>query len=94
MGTLLIFLWGGMHTSETSRASIKRILAGDCAAYFYVGAVLLGIVIPLVITLAVWGRNPSSLSGALLFLRCLSVFFGDAIMRYALMKASYYAPLI
>jgi len=94
MGTLLIYLWGGMHTTDTSRASIKRLLAGDCSVYFYTGAIALGIVIPLLITLAVWGRAPASLSGALLFLRFLSVFIGDAIMRYALMKAPYYAPLI
>ena len=94
MGTLLIYLWGGMHTTQTSRASIKRLLAGDCSIYFYIGAIVLGIIIPLIITLSVWGRDPSSLSGALLLLRFLSVFIGDAIMRYALMKAPYYAPLI
>lgn len=94
VGALLVYLWGGMHASETSKASMQRILAGDCSAYFYIGAVIIGIVIPLVITLMIWGRDISNLSGGFFFLRFVCVLIGDCAMRYCIMKAPYYSPLV
>jgi formate-dependent nitrite reductase membrane component NrfD len=94
MGALLIYLWGDMHASETARASIKRLLTGDLSAPFYIGVLVIGIIIPLIVTLMVWGTDLSSLSGGIIFLRFLCALLGDSIMRYCLMKAPLYAPLI
>ena len=94
MGSLLIYLWGSMHASETAKASTKRLFAGDLSAPFYIGVLVIGIIIPLIITLMVWERDLSSLSGGIIFLRFLCVLLGDSIMRYCLMKAPLYSPLI
>ena len=94
MGALLVFLWGSLHSSETTRMSIKSILTGSSSATFFVGVVVIGILIPLVITLFVWGNEPASLSGSLLFLRFACVLIGDLAMRYAIMKGALYSPLI
>jgi formate-dependent nitrite reductase membrane component NrfD len=93
-GSLIVFLWGDLHTSDTSKASIKRILAGDCSVHFYIGTVVLGIIIPLVITLSLWGGDLSSRGMGLFFIRFLCVLVGDAAMRYSIMKAPLYTPLI
>ncbi len=94
MGALLVFLWGSLHSSETTRMSIKSILTGSSSATFFVGVVAIGILIPFVITLFVWGNEPASLSGGLLFLRFACVLIGDLAMRYAIMKGALYSPLI
>lgn len=94
MGALLVFLWGSLHSSETTRMSIKGILTGRSSASFYVGVVAIGILIPLIITLFVWGDEPASISGGLLFLRLSCVMIGDLAMRYHIMKGALYSPLI
>lgn len=94
MGALLIFLWGGAHSSDTTKASIKRILAGDSSVLFYLGVLVVGIVIPLIITIVLWGNSSSNPGGGFLVLRFLCVFVGDALMRFYLMKSPLYSPLI
>lgn len=94
IGALLIFLWGCLHSFETTRVSIKGILTGVFSAYFYVGVVAVGIIIPLIITLFVWANEAASFSGSLLFLRFACVMIGDLAMRYSIMKGALYSPLI
>ena len=94
MGALLVFLWGSLHSSETTRVSIKGILMGSSSATFYVGVIAIGLIIPLVITLFVWGNEPARIGGGLLFLRFLCVMIGDLAMRYNIMKGALYSPLI
>ena len=94
MGSLLVYIWGNLHASETAKASVKRILAGDCSVYFYVGVLVIGIFIPLIITISLWGESITNISGGIVVLRFLCALIGDAIMRYVLMKAPFYTPLI
>ena len=94
IGSLLVYIWGNLHASVTAKASVKRILAGDCSVYFYVGVLVIGILIPLIITLSLWGNNVTNISVGVLVLRFLCALIGDAIMRYVLMKAPFYTPLI
>ena len=94
MATLLIYLWGSYHGSDAVKASIKRLLSGDCALQFYIGVLLIGICIPLIITLSLWGGDLSNTNAALILLRLLCVLIGDATIRYVIMKAPYYPPLV
>jgi formate-dependent nitrite reductase membrane component NrfD len=94
MGALLVFLWGCLHSTETTRMSIKSILTGSSSATFYVGVVAVGLIIPLMITLFVWGDEAGTISGGLLFLRFICVMIGDLAMRYSIMKGALYSPLI
>ncbi len=94
IGALLIFLWGCLHSLETTRVSIKGILTGVFSVYFYVGVVAVGIIIPLIITLFVWANEAAIVGGSLLFLRFACVMIGDLAMRYSIMKGALYSPLI
>ena len=94
IGILLIFLWGAVHSSETARVSIKKLLAGDSSLHFYIGVIAIGILIPLVITLMWWGNGIEKLSGGILFLRFICVLIGDLLMRYSIIKGAVYSPLI
>lgn len=94
IGALIVYLWGNMNAAQTAKISIKRILAGDCSATFYMGTVGIGIVIPLIMTLSAWRTDPSTISGSYFFIRFFFVMIGDASMRYCIMKAPLYKPLI
>ena len=94
MGALLLFLWGCFHSSETTKMSIKSILMGSFSATFYIGVIAVGIMVPLIITLSLWGNEAANLSGGLLCLRFGCVIIGDLAMRYAIMKGALYSPLI
>lgn len=94
MGVLVMFIWGTIHSSETARVSIKELLTGDWFIHFYIGVITIGILIPLIITLMVWGNGGDKMGGIVLFLRLICVVIGDLMMRYGIMKGAKYSPLI
>jgi hypothetical protein len=94
VASLLIYLWGTYHSSDTARESIKRLLIGDSALRYYSGVLVIGIIIPLVITLIVWDSGVGRLGSGLLFIRFVGVLIGDLTMRYNIMKSAIYTPLI
>lgn len=89
-----VFLLGTTQSSPTARISVKRILAGEWSNRFYIGVVAIGIAIPMIITLSVWGKNINSVNIWVLTLRCICIAIGDLMMRYGIMKNAYYSPLI
>lgn len=94
MGILAMFLWGSIHSSETARVSIKRLLMGSSSTRFYIGVIAIGILVPLVITLFVWGSGIERLGGGIIVLRFVCVMIGDLTMRYHIMKGALYTPIV
>ncbi len=90
----MIYLWGSFHSSETSKTSVKRLLAGDLTTRFYVGVVVIGIVIPLIITVSLWGGDLSNSGTGLFYMRLVCVAVGDLMIRFLIMKSPLYSPLI
>ncbi len=93
-GTLGLFIWGAAHASETAWASARKFLKEDNTLYFYIGVILIGIIIPLMITLSIWSGGAGQPGGGTLLLRFLCVVVGDLAMRYSIMRSAVYAPLI
>ncbi len=91
MACLILYLWGTFHSSETAKTSVNLLLKGSMTKMFYVGVIGIGIVIPLLFTLMMWG---GSVNTGLVFLRFVFVFAGDLVLRYALMKSAVYTPLV
>jgi len=60
---------------------------------FYVGLVLIGLIIPLAITIGYWVKGPGGMYG-FLFLRFICAFIGDLTLRYLISKSGRYSPLI
>ncbi len=87
---IVMYLWSTMKESETAEFSIKELIKGIYSEIFYIGVVGIGIVIPLLLTLAMW----SGPNFGLVFIRLVSVFLGDMILRYSIMKSAYYTPLV
>ncbi|SDU53838.1 DMSO reductase [Desulfobacula phenolica] len=88
---ILLYVWGTYHSNEIGKASVKMQVSGEMLKISLVGVVGLGIVLPLIFTLIMWGGDTN---GVLIFLRLACVFAGDLAMRYVIMKSAVYKPLI
>lgn len=88
---ILLYVWGTYHSNEIGKESIKMQITGEVSKISLIGVGGLGIVLPLIFTLIMWGGDTN---GVLIFLRLASVFAGDLAMRYVIMKSAVYKPLI
>ncbi|MFW6054809.1 MAG: DMSO reductase [Thermodesulfobacteriota bacterium] len=86
----LLYIWGTYHASETANFSMQELVKGNYAQLFYIGVVVIGLVVPLLLTLIMWAE----VNAALIFFRLVFVFVGDLLLRYTIMKSGYYTPLI
>ena len=91
---LAMHFWGATHSSETSSISARKLFWGESSMYFYVGVIVIGIIVPLIVTLIAWVNGAEKMGGAILLLRFICVFIGDLMMRYNIMKGGLYTPLI
>ncbi len=91
---IVIYLYTVWTSSDAGKASVKRMLMGDLSKYFYIGVVLIGLCIPLL----VWAFSFTGATGAgaklLYLLSMLCGLTGDLTMRYCIMKGGYYSPLL
>jgi formate-dependent nitrite reductase membrane component NrfD len=81
-------LWISTYSNNTAKHSVKTLLAGGLSILFWVVIVLIGIVAPLIITLAA----PAG-SQALLVVAAVCVLAGNLSLRIAILRAGMYAPL-
>jgi len=85
------FLWNSACGNPTMRYSLRILLRGQLSLVFYSGAVGIGLIIPILISLC---GLPSPLTHGLLWLRLIFAFLGDAVIRYCVLKAGAYTPLV
>jgi formate-dependent nitrite reductase membrane component NrfD len=92
---MVIVLWGleiqGAVSSgdETARRSVRDLLAGRLALYFYGGTLVVGLVVPLILTTGVI----APLSAGILAAIGLASMIGDFFMKYSSIKAGVHLPV-
>ncbi len=74
---------------EAALRSIRDLLSGRLALYFYGGTLLLGLVVPLILAFGVI----MPLSTVILATICLASILGDFFMKYSIVKAGVYVPV-
>jgi formate-dependent nitrite reductase membrane component NrfD len=82
-----IYLWISTYESDAARDSVMRVLKGGIAPVFWIGVVLLGIIIPIIILFV------TSASAAFAIAAVFAVLGGIAL-RYVILKAGVYSPLV
>jgi molybdopterin-containing oxidoreductase family membrane subunit len=92
MAVIIFFTCWKMITGVTGNPpgkfeAMEALLSGSYAVNFWVGEVLLGMVIPFVIIMAVRGRNMSAL-----FIASLAGMIGIFVMRYDLVIVGQLVP--
>jgi len=83
-----------MHALITKKISTKDIVAGQASPYFYIGLVVIVMMIPVSITLWAWGKDSSVLGKNILLIRLVCVVIGDLSMRYSIFKTGKYTPIV
>lgn len=84
-----IYLWITTYESSAARDSVMRMIRGSIAPAFWIGVVLLGIIIPIALLFAA-----SSAGGAALITTVVFVIIGGMALRYVILKAGMYSPLV
>jgi formate-dependent nitrite reductase membrane component NrfD len=87
-----VYLWNTTYSSTAAREAVKRLIGGTLAPLFWVGVFLFGIVIPVIISLTTLGvEEPAS---GLLITAVISEIIGGLALRFAILKAGVYTPLL
>lgn len=87
-----VYLWGTTYGSESARDSVMRILRGDIAPVFWLGVVLVGIVLPVVLIAPF--SLADNVSTAAFIIAAACAILGGVALRYTILKAGVYTPLL
>ena len=87
--SLFIHLWVSTYNSDEAKDSAMLMLKGDLAILFWMIIVLIGIVVPLVLEL-----TADADASLILVVSAALVLFGNLVMRYTIIKAGLYMPLL
>jgi formate-dependent nitrite reductase membrane component NrfD len=91
--TLILFFWTANIAQPAAKESSQEILKGRTAPLFWIGVVIIGLVLPLIFSasLLITDYIPA-FSLAVIILTCELI--GGLSLTYCIMKAGFYRPLI
>jgi len=87
-----VYLWNTTYSSTAAKDAIKRLIGGSLAPLFWIGVFLFGIAIPVVISLATIGSEEPA--AGLMITAVVSEIIGGLALRFAVLKAGVYQPLL
>ena len=90
--SVVIYFWTATYGSSSAKDSAVRVLKGSIAPAFWVGVVLLGIVLPIVM-IAPFSLK-QNVSQALFVVSSAFTIIGGVALRYVILKAGMYSPLL
>ncbi len=86
-----VYLWNTTYSSNAARDAIKRLIGGTLAPLFWVGVFLFGIIVPVAISVTTYFTGTSD---ALMIVAVASEIIGGLALRFAILKAGMYTPLL
>lgn len=90
---VFVYLLSIRYQGGAGKTSVRVIVTGKLAPFFWIGVFLLGTLIPAGVALATWLGN-WSIPPVFLIVLILFELMGDLALRYSLLKAGLYAPLL
>ena len=94
MVIILLYLWATRYTSAAASESVRRFTRGDLILPFYLGVVIIGMVIPAVVVGYSFSEGVDSTPTGLFVAAIACEFIGDLTMRYCILKGGLYSSLI
>jgi len=88
---LVVYLWNTTYSSAAAREAVASLMGGNIAAIFWVGVVLLGVIIPIAVSVTTYFATEAS--DALLVMAVITEILGSLALRYVILKAGMYSPL-
>ncbi len=89
---IAIYLWRAAGRETTGKQSVMEQIRGSSALVFWVGIVILGIIIPLII--AFLGYVIEHMAPGILVFGVACEIIGGLALRYNVLKAGAYSPLV
>jgi formate-dependent nitrite reductase membrane component NrfD len=89
-----VYLMSVRYTSSTGQVSVRYMLQSQWSGVFWIGVVILGMIVPMVAVINSMVTNLEAISAAFLYCAILSGLIGDLAMRYLILKCGMYGPLI
>ena len=89
-----LYLMTVRHSSTTGSKSVRRILAGDLAGYFYIGVIVVGLLFPLIVLGFSSFAGFATITPPIFVIAIICGLIGDLTMRFCIMKGALYRPLI
>jgi formate-dependent nitrite reductase membrane component NrfD len=87
-----VYLWNTTYSSVAARDEIKRLVGGSLAPLFWVGVFAFGIAIPVAVSITTYFTGEAA--SGLLITAVVSEIIGGLALRFAILKAGMYAPLL
>ena len=87
-----VYLWNTTYSSTAAKDAVLRLIGGSLAPLFWVGVFLFGIVIPVAISITTLFTGEAS--SGLLITAIISEIIGGLALRFAILKAGVYTPLL
>ncbi|MDP2719545.1 MAG: NrfD/PsrC family molybdoenzyme membrane anchor subunit [Dehalococcoidia bacterium] len=88
---VIIYLWTVYYAGPAAKRSVIDLFKGRAAMTFVPGVIVLGLIIP--IAVISWG-TVGQLSPGIVFFAAVCELIGGFTMRYSLIKAGVFAPLV
>lgn len=86
-----IYLWLSYHVNPAAKYSVTQVLKGRVSPYFIGGVVVLGLVIPLTVGILSFNYH---MAPAIITIAAACELIGGFSLRYSIMKAGVYAPIV
>lgn len=87
-----VYLWNTTYSSAAAREAVKRLIGGSLAPLFWIGVFLFGIIIPVAISITTYFTGDAA--DGLLITAVVSEIIGGLALRFAILKAGLYTPLL
>jgi formate-dependent nitrite reductase membrane component NrfD len=88
-----VYLLSVRHTSLTGQASVRLMVLGKWSPLFWIGVVIVGMVIPLITVICSFFLGLEVIPAALFYAAILCGLLGDLITRYLILRCGMYNPL-
>jgi formate-dependent nitrite reductase membrane component NrfD len=88
---LIVYLWNATYSSLAAKSAVSRVVGGEIAPFFWVGVIVLGVIIPIGISVGTYFAD--SASDALLVTAVVTEIIGGLSLRYVVLKGGTYEPL-
>jgi len=88
------YLLSARYSSPAGKVSVREIVRGKWWPYFWIGVVLLGIVLPVGVVIGTILVGLEGTPVGLLYLSVACEIIGDLVLRYLILKNGFYNPLV
>jgi len=89
---MIAFVWNAIYSGRAAKYSATLLLRGSLAVPFWLGVVLCGIIIPLVVSIVSYFTGESA--AAVMIIAIILHTVGAVFLKYVLLKAGIHNPII